>query len=132
MGYVKIKYKEYAFEENAGLITWLQKFLIRKILDISNTPPWTNIIVDEWKMNSEIEIYKYFFDEDILNEEYKISWSIKFMDEAIQLMNNMTLADFSRYIEEEINPVVDYNRLKKILLNIKLMLEGKDPINTFN
>jgi methionyl-tRNA formyltransferase len=131
MAYISVKYKQFSFEENPGLITWIQLFLIKYIDSIEERPAWTNDMKEEWVMNSEIEIYKYFLDETILDEEGKITWSINFIDKALNELNIMTLEQFALYIGEDISSDVDFERLKKILLNIKLMLEGIDPIKTY-
>lgn len=131
MAYVTIKYKQFSFEENPGLITWVQLFLIKYIDSIEERPAWTNDMKEEWIMNSEVEIYKYFFDEAILDEDTKITWSVNFIDKALEKLNQMTIELFSIYIGEDINPAVDFERLKRIMLNIKLMLEGKEPVKTY-
>jgi hypothetical protein len=131
MAYVSVKIKQFSFEENPGLITWVQLFLIKYINSIEDRPVWTNDMKEELVMNSEIEIYKYFLDDTILDEKDKNEWSINFMDKALKELDLMTLEQFALYIGEDISPDVDFERLKKILLNIKLMLEGIEPIKTY-
>jgi len=131
MAYVNITYQKHSFEENPGLITWVQLFLIKFIQTIENRPEWTLSMIDEWKMNSEVEIYKYIFDEEILDDTDKVKWCINFLINAIERLSSMNITEFSSYINEEINPTVDFERIKKITVNIKLMLENKEPQKTF-
>ena len=128
MAYVSVKYKQLSFEENPGLITWIQLFLIRYIDSIEDRPAWTSSLKEEWIMNSEVEIYKYFFDETLRDDSNKIAWSVSFLNRALEKINSMTIEQFVMYIEEDINPTVDFERLRNILLNVKLMLEGENPI----
>jgi hypothetical protein len=131
MAYVNITYQKHSFEENPGLITWVQLFLIKFIQTIENRPEWTFSMIEEWKMNLEVEIYKYIFDEEILDDTDKVKWCINFLINAIERLSSMNITEFSSYINEEINPTVDFERIKKITINIKLMLENKEPQKTF-
>lgn len=131
MAYVSVKYKQLSFEENPGLITWIQLYLIKCIDSIEDRPAWISGLKEEWIMNSEVEIYKYFFDETLLDDKNKIVWSVNFLNRALEELNLMTIEQFAMYIEEDINPTVDFERLRKILLNVKLMLEGENPIRTY-
>ena len=131
MAYISVKHKQLSFEENPGLITWIQLFLIRYIDSTQDRPAWTGGLKGEWIMNSEVEIYKYFFDETLLDDGGKIVWSVNFLNRALEELNLMTIEQFAMYIGEEIDPSVDFERLKKILLNVKLMLEGENPIKTY-
>ena len=128
MAYVSVKYRQLSFEENPGLITWIQLFLIRYIDSIEDRPAWTSSLKEEWIMNSEVEIYKYFFDETLRDDSNKIAGSVSFLNRALEKINSMTIEQFVMYIEEDINPTVDFERLRNILLNVKLMLEGENPI----
>lgn len=88
MAYVSVKYKQLSLEENPGLITWIQLFLIRYIDSIEDRPAWTSSLKEEWIMNSKVEIYKYFFDETLLDDSNKIAWSVNFLNRALEKINS--------------------------------------------
>jgi hypothetical protein len=130
MAYVDIKYKKHSFEENPGLVTWVQLYVLKYLREQADAPAWTRELIEEWDMNSQIDIYKYFFHDTFLDNSEKEQWAIAFLESALSKLNNFTLQDFGNYIGEEISPEVDYERLKKILLNVKRMVEDKEPVST--
>ena len=122
MAYVELEYKEDSFEENPYLVTWIQLFLI-KLLTLEKKSNWIDNIIEEWDANSKIDIYKYLFDEEILDSKEKVIWAISFLNRAIDKMNSFSLSNFALFINEEINDDVDYERLKKIIIKHKNMIE---------
>ena len=122
-----IEYGGHAFSENTFVITWAQLFLIRMLSEDKNRPEWTDVLLKEWPANAAITMYKYIFDERLLNVPAKIEWSRKFMDEAIVKINKMTEEEFSRYVDDFIRYEENFDRVKGTLNAIRLMLDGQDP-----
>ena len=124
----KVKYCGHSFVENTFIITVLQLFLIRLLSEDRNRPEWTDELIYEWDMNAKIEIYKYVFDEELLDTPEKIEWSKKFMDEALAQVSGMSLDDFDLYVAaESILWEENFERLKVALKKIRVMLDNKDP-----
>ena len=130
MAYVNIQFGNYSFEENPGFITWLQLFLIKLLEEQEACPEWIQELKEEWELNAQIDIYKYFFDADQLDTNDKKNWASSFIQYAINKLDSMSLDDFSQFINTDIDANVNFERIKKILLNIKLMLDDKEPLPT--
>lgn len=131
MAYVSIKYKNFSFEENPGFITWLQLFLLRLLAEKADAPEWTANLVEEWELNVQIEVYKYFFDDELLDDTDKEKWAISFITDALTKLDNLSLEQFGVFINEAIDREVDYTRVKKILLNVLRMLQNIEPLATY-
>ncbi len=122
-----IEYGTYSFEENTFIITWLQLFLIKFLSEDENRLDWTDQLIKEWRANSAINIYKYVFDDRLLNTSEKIEWSKKFIDASIEKIDAMSMYEFSEYIDEAVGSIENYDHIKIALKKIKMMLDGKDP-----
>jgi len=123
MASIDIEYKGMSFEENPGLITWVQLFLIKELRLLNERSDWVNKLIEELEWNSKIDIYKYIFDEDILSNKEKEEWAISFLKSAEAKMNAMSLQDFSHFISENISDKVDYNRVKNVVIKLREMIE---------
>lgn len=125
MAYVDLEYKGNSFEENPHLITWVQLFVIKRLRPFAQQEDWIQKWSEELELNSKIDIYKYLFDDNILNSPEKETWAITFFESALTDLNTMTLSDFGDYIWEEINETVDYDRIKNVVRRLLLMLKGE-------
>lgn len=81
-------------------------------------------LIEEWDVNTKIDIYKYFFDEEILDNEKKEEWALNFMSKAEERIKEMSLNDFSSFIKEKIGEDVDFERIKNILKRVRKMLKS--------
>ncbi|TPN89229.1 hypothetical protein [Aquimarina algicola] len=124
MAHVDIRYRNKSFEENPHLITWVQLFLINLLSSVIDRDLWMDELIEEWEMNLEIDIYKYIFDKEILNSKEKEDWAIGFLKNAEDKMNELTLKEFAKLIDEEISEKVDYYRIKNVLIRLRVMIEN--------
>lgn len=124
MASIDIKYKGKSFEENPHLITWIQLYIIKLLRSIEKRTDWIDKLIQELEWNSKIDIYKYIFDEEILNNKEKEEWAISFLKLAEEKMNELSLQDFSNFISEKISDKVDYSRIKNVIIKLRSMIES--------
>lgn len=128
MAYVTIEYDNLSFDENPVLITWVQKFLLRCLENELERPNWTYTLEEEWEINIEIDVYKYFFDPEMLDSPQKKEWIIMFLDKQIEILESMDIPKFALLIEEIISSSINFNRIKMVVINIRRMILGLTPL----
>lgn len=127
MAYVDIKYAAFSFEESPGLVTWLQLYLLKCLAEQVDAPAWTQTIGEQWALNAQVDIYKYFFDDSQLDDADREQWAITFLQKSLLKLNDLTVHEFGVLIGEALAHDVDYDRIKRILLNVLRMIQGKPP-----
>jgi len=111
MADVDIEYEGISFEENPQIITWVQLFFLQLLNFIPNKTEFIQKLTFEWDCNSKIDIYKYFFDEELLHSKEKEKWMLEFLELALLKMESMSLNEFSVFISDKISSKVEYQRM---------------------
>lgn len=123
MANVSIKYNGLSFEENPQVVTWIQLFLIKYLSEKKNES-WIDSIIQELELNSKIDVYKYVFDEDSLNTKEKEDWALNLLNDSENFISQMTILEFAKYINDNIDSNFDINRLISFLSNLRKLIKS--------
>jgi hypothetical protein len=116
MSEILISYKDFSYEENPQIITWLQLFLIEYYEHSCERLEFLDELSSEWKVNSKIDIYKYIIPDDSSSSKEKQVELIHFFQQALTFLITLNYNQLSRYINSDVLTQRNFERIKENLI----------------
>jgi hypothetical protein len=116
MSDILISYKDFSYEENPQIITWLQMFLIKYYENSHESLMFLDELSSEWKVNSQIDIYKYIIPDDSSFAKEKQVELIHFLEQALTFLITLNYDQLSKYINSDVLSQRNFERIKENLI----------------